>query len=660
MSKREYNETQITGTITPRQSISGKATAGAGVTDHNRLYNRDAEDQHPIEAITNLREELDAKLDSETALPLIEEALRTKAAGLYYDAKKELARKAYWYLTSEIDPDTKMGTKDSIISGPYDLGQGGGGGGGVTKISIAFIDWPTTAVVGSTTNLSMNWTSVIGEPPEPTGPGTIYVAVNNKQVIVKPNQAQGLVTFDIGPYLTSGNNSIKVTVLDAYGTQGIKVSTINAVTLELTSNFNYNLNFTDAINYTYTPWGNVDKRVHFIVDGAETGTQLVKSSGEQQTYRITGLHHGSHTLKVYFTAEIDGEEVTSNELFYDLVYYEAGNTTPIIVSAFDDTEEREQYIPFSIPYRVFIWNKNSADIQLLENDVVVKSLTVNFDPQSWEYESDVPAIYHLQIKCGPTTKNFTVHIIESQIQVLPVQENLALALGAQGRNNSEPPEERSTWEYNDIHCTLTNFNWSSNGWVRDNAGNTVLRLSGDARATIPYSPFAADFKNYGKTIELEIATSAVMNYSTPIIQCLDKTRTDFFEATPTFVDEDTRDNIFTVSLDQATLVEKGLPIGSIVFNYTANGWALNGETVNLTEYGITLTKRPITDIESDEYILIGDNIRLDHSLSARGFYVTPQIAELRSQQSSLSTQYKEDEHVRLAFVVEKNTENRII
>ena len=83
MSKRQYNETQITGTISSgKQSIAGTATGGAGVTDHNRLYNRDKADQHPIEAITNLRDELDAKLDSKTALPLIEEALRTKAAGL--------------------------------------------------------------------------------------------------------------------------------------------------------------------------------------------------------------------------------------------------------------------------------------------------------------------------------------------------------------------------------------------------------------------------------------------------------------------------------------------------------------------------------------------------------------------------------------------------
>ena len=104
-----------------QHSLRGVATGSGGTADHNRLINRDKADQHPIEAITDLRKELDSKLDSNTALPLIEEAVQNKAKGLYFDAKKELAKKSYWYLTAEIDPKTNMGTKESIISGPYDL-----------------------------------------------------------------------------------------------------------------------------------------------------------------------------------------------------------------------------------------------------------------------------------------------------------------------------------------------------------------------------------------------------------------------------------------------------------------------------------------------------------------------------------------------------------
>ena len=115
------------GKITNKNTLSGAISSGnnlktaavtscSGTTDHSRLINRAEADQHPIEAITGLRSELDSKLNSTTALPLIEESLQGKAKGLYFDALKELARKSYWYLTAEIDPKTGLGTKNSIIS----------------------------------------------------------------------------------------------------------------------------------------------------------------------------------------------------------------------------------------------------------------------------------------------------------------------------------------------------------------------------------------------------------------------------------------------------------------------------------------------------------------------------------------------------------------
>ena len=108
-----------------QQSLKGTAVSSVWSTDHNRLTNRGKADQHPIEAITGLRKELDSKLDLSTALPLIEEAVKNKAKGLYFDTAKELAEESYWYLTAEIDPVTNMGTKESIISGPYDLDTAG-------------------------------------------------------------------------------------------------------------------------------------------------------------------------------------------------------------------------------------------------------------------------------------------------------------------------------------------------------------------------------------------------------------------------------------------------------------------------------------------------------------------------------------------------------
>ena len=560
------------GKIESSRHVTGIATRGSGITDHNRLSNRDLTDQHPISAITGLQDELDSKLDSKTASPLIEEAVKNKAKGLWYDAAKIKAKKSYWYLTSELDKETGLGDPNYIISGPYDLGQGGGSGGGVTTITLVQEDWPAVVVVGATTTITVWWDSVIGDDKQSTGNGTLYLTVNNTQVEVKANCTQGLVSFDISKYLVAGNNTIQVKVLDLYGTSKTTVGVISTVTLELESTFNYKLTYpvehTTGINYTYTPYGNIEKTVYFIIDGLEYGTQVVKSTGEQQTFHIEALTHGSHTLEVYFTAIINDNVVKSQSLYYDLIYHTAGNTTPIIASEFRNFEQ-EQYISFNIPYRVYIENKNEFEVDLLVNNELYKHVIVGSGEQTWNYKSDTTGNYILSIKCGSTKKDFQVHINASQIDIQPVTQNLALALTTAGRSNTEPAEQRVIWKdaEHKILCTLSNFNWSSDGWLLDSEGNTVLRVTGDARVEIPYEPFLNDFRSSGKTIEFEIATSTISDYSSKIISCFD---------------------------------------------------------------------------------------------DSRGFYITPQIALFKSQQSELSTQYKEDDHVRLTFVIEKNTDNRII
>jgi hypothetical protein len=50
----------------------------------------------------------------------------------------------------------------------------------------------------------------------------------------------------------------------------------------------------------------------------------------------------------------------------------------------------------------------------------------------------------MAITCGNTSKTFEIHVSESKINVVPVEEGLALALSAHGRSNNENPEERAT------------------------------------------------------------------------------------------------------------------------------------------------------------------------------------------------------------------------
>ena len=151
------------------------------------------------------------------------------------------------------------------------------------------------------------------------------------------------------------------------------------------------------------------------------------------------------------------------------------------------------------------------------------------------------------------------------IDVEAETDSLELYLSAEGRSNSEA--RPGTWTYNDIACAFTDFNFVSDGWQLDEDSATYLKVSGNARLTIPFQIFKDDFKGTGKTIEFDFSTTDVMDYDATIVSCI-------------------------------------------------------------TE--------------------------------GKGLRITPQAVYLASESTSINTQYKEDEHVRICFVVEKTSEHRLI
>lgn len=662
----------ISGSISSRPNLSGTVSANGGASDHNRLKNRDLPDQHPIKAITGLQELLDSKVSSEDIAPLINDATKSKARGLYYDARGELSKdkKSYWYLTSDIDPFTKQGTKETVISGPYNLGAGGGGTGpSITTVTLLKGNWPSTVSLGGKCIITVNWSSLRDE--QPTGRGTLQ-CFNNGKLLETRTVAQGEVAFDISSSIVSGENKIEIKVVDAYGSSKNLIDIITGISLKLTSYFSANAEFTGDISYIYTPYGDIEKHMHFILDGAELpGSEIITKSGEQQTKIIPAQPHGSHTLNVYFTVYIEGEEIRSNELYYDLICYVDGNKTPVIASTFINSSEHEQYIPFSVPYRVFTPGQNTSKVYLyidgqsLYTDELGQPafITVDKNEQNWEVSSDVIGSHTLKIVSGSAEKLLTFHIYQSTVDVTPVTDSLELYLSAENRSNQEVLEKRRQWNYDSpsglIEGSLNGFNWQSNGWVVDDQNKTVLRLSGDARVTIHFKPFAKDFTNTGKTLEFEIATRDVKDYEERIINCLDGA--DSISNSVHYAGEDTRTKKFIVTNIMLNTFAQAVQSakGTYVFIYNNGRWELNDDTYSTEElnsvFGIEIVTQDLdpSNTTETEYFLNNDRILVYYAVSGRGFYITPQIARLQSQAASLSTQYKEDDKVRISYVVEK-------
>lgn len=492
--------------------------------------------------------------ENDLAIAVMQEGLNEKVDGAYKDDD------GFLYLTSN----------GEVVVGPLGpfAGSGGGGGGGGSAENNAVLSMSNTTgwlfgtfAEGQSCPVSFTWSSLEGEIP--TGAGSLRI-VSGGSIATTMSVEQGTVSLDLKEYLKAGTNAVRLNLTDVYGNQRYINFTIKVVAVSITSNFDASVPFTGTIQYTYIPTGAVAKTIHFKVDGTDIGTQTVSSSGRQQTYLIAAQTHGSHTLEVYFTATIEGMEVESNHLFYDLICITDGNTAPVISVGFNRTTV-SQYESIVIPYQVYNPSGLTASVALKEGDKVLNTLTVDRTKQTWAYRVNTAGSHTLTITSGDTVKTITFTATETVVDVAAETADQALYLSSYGRSNGEA--NPGVWSYNGINCTFANFGFISDGWQQDEDGITVLRVSGDARLTIPYQIFGSDFRTTGKTIEIELATRDVRDYDAVILSCLS---------------------------------------------------------------------------------------------GGRGLKMTGQLATLTSEQSEISMQYKEGEHIRLSFVVSKRNENRLI
>lgn len=454
--------------------------------------------------------------------------------------------------------------QDGVVMDESAVTLPSGGGGGSSSGSITLTNnlpsTDVTAVVGGDVWLEFNYLSSEDE----TGEGTAYIYVENILKMTK-KITPGDNKINISSCVNEGTNIVRLTCMDKYSNSRNLGYTVEMVSLRLSSGFDATVPYSGDIHYTYTPTIRANKTVHFILDGSEIGTANVTESGREQTYIIPKQSHGSHTLEVYFTVNIDGEnDIPSNHLYYDLICTTSGVTTPIIACPYNNNEVG-QYDTLIIPYIVYSPTSQTSNIVLSANGETIDSLTVSRTEQKWSYRADKHGSLRLTISCSGVSKNIDINVIKSDIDVEATTNNLELYLSSYGRsNNATNP---ATWTYGDISAEFSNFNFTSDGWQLDDDGVTVLRISGDARLEIPINIFANDFRTTGKTIEIEFASREVLDYDAVIMSCMS---------------------------------------------------------------------------------------------GGRGIQITSQRAELFSEQSTIGTQYKENEHIRISFVVEKKNENRFL
>ena len=369
---------------------------------------------------------------------------------------------------------------------------------------------------------------------------------------------QGNNTVDITSYLQAGTNYVKLQVTAGEsGTVKVLVYTINVVDISLTSSFDATQAYSSSISFLYRVTGrNISKIMHFKIDNDPEWTVNIGTAHNVQlteTINLATYGHGDHVLKCWF---VTSEGATSPMLVYDIMF-DASSVTPIISSTFD-VDEVDYGDLITVQYCVFTHGSDytsevDLDIYTMSGQTKEYFLrsalanVVNESLQTWnitEYPSS--GDIYLEITAGLAKKTFKVTVNENtgDRDLSGVTTRLIAAYSASGRSNSDVNKAQMNATYTSIDDitttipgTLTGFNWRSNGWLSDNDGYPVLRISGGAEANLNLPFFGTgwvDANNHtinlsgtptgvGRTFEVAFATSGVTDEEDEIITIWDST-----------------------------------------------------------------------------------------------------------------------------------------
>lgn len=413
--------------------------------------------------------------------------------------------------------------KDGETLKQFTIQGGGGGGSNTTTITIDRIK-PENAtgivLAGDKAIIEYSWTSVDGTG-DATGDGTATWKVNNS-VVSSSTVGQGNNKIDLTEYLKTGTNNVRLTIVDSFGTLSSKVWTISIVDFKLESTFDDTLFYSDAVAFRYTPYGSLNKTIHFIFDGIELESVNTTSSGRQLSYNLNKQSHGAHLLKVYMTATVNNQEIRSDTIIKDIIWVDPAERTPIIGCSMQKFTTK-QYRTTNISYVVYDPDHNPATVKLSVDGNTISTLSVNRTMQTWSYKPSDIGKHSLVISCRKVSKILTVDVEKLDIDVNPVTSNLEFDFNPTGYSNND---ENKLWidkTHSNIKMTVSdNFDWSNGGYQIDSDGNQYFCIKAGTKATINYNLFGTDPKQLGSEFKVVFKTVNVRNASATFLSCLDK------------------------------------------------------------------------------------------------------------------------------------------
>lgn len=408
-----------------------------------------------------------------------------------------------------------------------------------------------------------------------TGIGYATWKIGNKTIINKETIYAGDLEMDLTDYIGVGSNQ-KVTLSVTDDSNAILPDTVwyvTVISLELDADSFDDTDWTPVgqpVEFTFTPKGDIDKTIHFYLDGQPIGEKTSKkaATGLSDSYTIPAMNSpGAHLLEAYMTAVVGQDTITSNREIKDIIWYDE-ESAEIVIGCAKQQFTARQYEKIDIDYTVYD-STNTPNVTLRATYVDAKTgetveeynenVQMESNTETWPYKSDVyfdPEDedniitdanilnkHTLTITCGSTVKTLIATITESGINIQPVTTGLAFDFNPSRWSNGnvdKTAEEVVAWTDGVVSMRVSqNFDWVNGGYQPDEDGNWCFCVKAGDTATIDYQLFKGDPKESGKEFKVVFKTENVSKRDESFISCMGNERgldMKIEDATVTFSD----------------------------------------------------------------------------------------------------------------------------